>query len=208
MNSEELLIEIFKDLEVVNRKADYLAQGLRRQAIKSKGKYIQRLYDYRSLRYNNWIIIVDYYVKKPAVTVVAYYINQFGLNGILVDGRNEALIHYTQHFLDRYNERLFNEKGTPYLKLLKRFILANSLHVVKEVHKIDSNKNRIFGRFKEGVGLGYDEVFHDKGKVIHHFKTFISNSMIRDHQIDDFNIIGKCYDTYWEEVYGGWKRRA
>ena len=82
------------------------------------------------------------------------------------------------------------------------------MQVIKAVQKIDIDKNRIFGRFKEGVGLGYEEVFHDKGKVFHHYKTFISNDMIRDNQIEDFNILGKHYDTYWEEVYGRGKRRA
>ena len=208
MNPKELLIEVFNDLKVVDRKATYLTQGMRREAVKSKAKYVHRVFKYKSKKNNYWLIIVDYYVKEPCYTVVVYYNNQYGLNGILVDGRNQALIHFTPHFLERYNSRFLNEKGASNLELLKRFIPANSLQVIKAVQKIDIDKNRIFGRFKEGVGLGYEEVFHDKGKVFHHFKTFISNDMIRDNQIEDFNILGKHYDAYWEEVYGGGKRRA
>jgi len=208
MNSKELLSEVFKDLEVVDRKATYLTQGLRRAAVKSKTKYVHRVFNYKSLRNNSWLIYVDYYVKEPCYTVVVYYNNQYGLNGILIDGGNQALIHFSPHFLERYNERFLHENGTSNLDLLKRFIPINSMQVIKVVQKIDIDKNQIFGRFKEGVGLGYEEVFHDKGKVFHHFKTFISNDMILDHQIEDFNILGKRYDTYWEEVYGGGKRRA
>ena len=200
MNSEELIEEIYKDLEVVIRKANYLTQGLRRQAIKSKGKYIQRLYDYRSLRHNSWFIIVDYYAKEPSVTVVAYYTNQYGLNGILVDGTNQGLVHFTPHFLERYNERFLKQDGVTKVELLKRFVPANPLQVIKAVQKIDSNQNKIFGRFKEGIGLGYNEDFNESGKVIHHFKTFISNNMILEFQLEDFNFLGRQYDIYWEEI--------
>jgi len=208
MNPKELLIEVFKDLDVVERKATYLTLSLRRAAIKSKAKYVHRIFHYKSLRHNCWLIIVDYYVKEPSYTVVVYYNNQYGLNGILIDGGNQALMHFTSHFLERYNSRFLNEKGASNLAILKRFIPANSLQVIKAVQKIDTDKNRIFGRFKEGVGLGYEEAFHDKGKVFHHFKTFISNDMIHNHQIEDFNILGKYYDAYWEEVYGGGKKCA
>ena len=208
MYPKELLIEIFTDLEIVDRKATHLTKSLRRAAIKSKEKYVHRVFKYKSPRHNNWLIFVDYYVKEPSYTVVVYFKNQYGLNGILVDGGNQALIHFTSHFLERYNERFLQKNDASNLDLLKRFIPTNNLQVIKVIQKTDSNKNRIFGRFKEGVGLGYEEVFHDKGKVFHHFKTFISNDMIRDHQLDDFNTIGKYYDTYWEEIYAGGKRRA
>lgn len=201
MNSKELLIEVFKDLEVVNRKATYLTQGLRRAAVKSKTKYVQRVFDYKSMRHNYWFIVVDYYVSEPSFTVVVYYRDQHGLNGILVDGTNQAMIHFTPHFLDRYNERFLKKKDASKLEILKRFIPANSLQVIKAEQESDTLKNRIFGRFKEGIGLGYMEDFHEKRKVIHHFKTFISNGMVLEYQIDDFNFLGRHYDAYWEEAY-------
>jgi hypothetical protein len=120
MDSKELLIEVFKDLEIVNRKAIYLTQGLRREAVKSKAKYVQRVFDYKSMRHNYWFIVVDYYVKQPCYTVVVYYSNQRGLNGVLVDGDNQALIHFSPHFLDRYNERFLKKRGASNLELLKR----------------------------------------------------------------------------------------
>lgn len=208
MNSEELLIEIYKDLEVVNRKAFYLAQGLRRQAIKSRGKYVQRVYDYKSLRQNNWFIIVDYYVKEPLFTVVAYYTNQYGLNGILVDGDNTTMMNFTPHFLDRYNERFLKREDASHLELLKRFVPANPVQTIMSIQKIDSNKKQTFVRFNEGIGLGYKEYFPERGKVMHHFKTYISNEMVLEHQIEGFNKLGDLYDGYWEEMYRRGKKCA
>ena len=99
MNSKELAIEVFKDLETVDIKAMYLAQGLRREAVKSKFKYVKRVFEYKSRRLNEWLIIVDYYVKNPIFIVVVYYLDIYGLNGIMVDGNNQTLTHFSPHFL-------------------------------------------------------------------------------------------------------------
>lgn len=198
MNSEELLIEIFKDLEIVCRKGTYLTQDLRREVIKSKSKYIQRIFDYRSRRYNKWLIIVDYYVKHPNFTVLVYYMDEFGLNGIMVEASNQGLIHYTPHFLDRYNERFLGSKNLSRLDLLKRFIPGNLMEVIKVLPYSDHQDQRIFARFKEGIGLGFKETFH--GKEFFHFKTFISVDMIQDRQLDVFNMTSKIYDEYWNEM--------
>ena len=154
MNSKELINEIYKDLEPVNIKAIYLAQGLRREAVKSKSKYIQRVFEYKSRRFNQWLIVVNYYFKQPFYIVVVYYLDSYGLNGIMVDGNNKTFTHFTPHFLERYNERFLMQPDIPKLELLKRFIPVNSLEIIKVVPESNSRGNRIFGRFKEGIGLG------------------------------------------------------
>lgn len=201
MNSEELVVEVYRDLEVVNRKANYLTQGLRRQAIKSKEKYVQRIYDYKSPRHNQWFIVADHYVKDPYFTTVVCYTNQFGLNGILVDKDYRTLMHITSHFLDRYNERFLKKMGGSHLELLKRFIPANPVQSIMSSHKNDSTQKQIFGRFYEGVGLGLKEDFPGRGKVLFHFNTFISNEMVLRHQFEDYNTLGKLYDGLQEEGY-------
>jgi len=67
---------------------------------------------------------------------------------------------------------------------------------------------RVFGRFKEGIGLGYKEVFNIIGKEFIHYKTFISNEMIFDGQRDDFNILGKYYNEGCEIFQKHNKKRA
>ena len=113
---------------------------------------------------------------------------------------NKTLIHYTPHFLDRYNERFLKGKGASHLSLLKRFIPANSVQTIKSIQKIDGSKKQTFGRFTEGIGLGYKELIPERGKAIHHFKTFISNEMVLEYQIEDFDTIGKLNDWYLEEM--------
>lgn len=208
MTSQELYKEIHTDLEIVFRKAGYLTSGLRREAVKSKAKYVQKIFDYKSNRYNRWFIVVDYFVKQPSFTVIVYYLDEYGLNGIRVNCNNKSLTHFTSHFLDRYNERFLRQENLSKLELLKRFIPKNPIEVIKSVADNDTINNRIFGRFKEGIGLGFDEVLSEEGKEIHHFKTFISNEMIYESQLDDFNLIGKEYDAFWDETFKNIRRRA
>ena len=208
MNSKELIIEVFKDLENVNIKAMFLAQGLRREAVKSKSKYVQRVFEYKSRRLNQWLIIVDYYVKQPIFTVVVYYLDLYGLNGIMVDGNNQTLTHFTPHFLERYNERFLMQPKISKLELLKRFIPENSLEIIRVVPDSSTIENRIFGRFKEGIGLGFKEEFREMEKEIYHFKTFISTDMIFESQEEDFNLTDKRYDLYWNEMFKNTRRNA
>ncbi len=200
MNSEELVVEVYRDLEIVNRKANYLTQGLRRQAIKSKEKYVQRIFDYKSMRHNQWFIVAEHFVKHYRFVRVVYYNNHLGLNGITVDGDNLTMNHFSSHFLDRYNERFLERKGASHLELLRRFVLSNSVHSIRSSQGIRSNEQQIFVKVKEGIGLGYKE-FLQGGFVMFHFKTFISNEMLLNHQIEDYNTLGKLYDGLQEEGY-------
>jgi hypothetical protein len=208
MNSKELLTEIFKDFEIVQRKAMYLTDGLRREAVKSRSKYVQRIYGYRSKQYNNWIIIVDYYVGDPCFTVVVFYVDEFGLNGVRVDTDDRTLTHFSPHFLQRYNERFVIQGSLSKLDLLKRFISNNSLEAIHYKSIGDTKQYEIFGRFKEGIGLGIKEVFTEIGREIIHYKTFISNEMIFDNQRNDFTILGKYYNEGCEIFQKHNKKRA
>lgn len=51
----------------------------------------------------------------------------------MVDGNNQTLTHFTPHFLERYNERFLMQPAISKLELLKRFVSANSLEVIKVV---------------------------------------------------------------------------
>ena len=200
MTSKELLIEVFRDFEIVQRKAIYLTQGLRREAVKSKSKYVQRIYDYRSKQYNNWIIIVDYLVGDPRFTVILYYVDEYGLNGISVNTDYKSLAHYTPHFLARYNERFVKQQNLSKLEILKGFIQKNPLETLNFDFDGKAGQNQFFGRVKEGTVFGYNEVFSDIGKEINHFKTFINNELIHEGQVDDFNFTSNLYEKYWEEL--------
>jgi|GEM_PF-2115127 len=201
MTSKELLMEIARDYSIVMNKAMYLTESLRRLAIKSKEKYVHRVFDYKSKQKNNWLIIVDYYVKEPTFLVVVYYVDKYGLNGIMVNGDQQTLTHYTPHFLERYNERFLHEPDISKIELLKRYLSKNSVSYMKYVPDTDDMKNRFFARSREGVGLGYIETMSGILNTINHFKTFIANDMIYENQQANFNASGIAYETYWDEMF-------
>jgi len=201
MTSKELLMEIARDYSIVMNKAMYLTESLRRLAIKSKEKYVHRVFDYKSKQKNNWLITVDYYVKEPTFLVVVYYVDKYGLNGIMVNGDQQTLTHYTPHFLERYNERFLHEPDISKIELLKRYLSKNSVSYMKYVPDTDDMKNRFFARSREGVGLGYIETMSGILNTINHFKTFIANDMIYENQQANFNASGIAYETYWDEMF-------
>lgn len=208
MNSQELLKEVFNDLIIVDRKANYLCQGLRRAAIKSKSKHVQQVFDYRSKQYNNWIIIVDCFVAMATFRTVAWYLDDSGMNGLRVNADLKSLSHLTPHFLYRYNERFLHQLTLSKLDLLKQFTLDNPLEVISTVSNGDTNGNRIFGRFNDGIGLGDGEVISEADQEIRHFRTFISHNLIRESQEDLNSYLGIHYDKCWDEVHNINYRRA
>jgi hypothetical protein len=208
MNSRELYAEIFSDYRIVSRKAYYLALSLRRSAMKSKHKHVREIFEYKSKQRNNWIIAIDCFVKGYDSSTTVYYLDKYGLNGISVNTDGVSLSHYTPHFLDRYNERFLKDTDLSKLDLLKLFVVNNPIEALEEIPDIESNQYKVFGRFNEGVGLGYKEVFSEAGNEIIHFKTFISNEMILDGQRDGFKTLGEYYDETYGELLRINKRRA
>lgn len=200
MNSKELMNEIAKDYPMVMRKATYLTENLRREAVKSKNKYVHRTYDYRTKRQNNWLIIINYYVNNPVFNIVVHYLDDFGFNGIVVEPNFQAFTHYTPHFLERYNERFLKESNISKKDLLTQFISKNAVgHAQYDIN--DDMTKRTFVRSREGVSLGYMEKLDGLQNVYTHYKTFISNSMILSHQQDTFDLTGQEYEKYWNETY-------
>jgi hypothetical protein len=208
MNSQELCSEIMNDYRIVERKAYYLALSLRRSALKSKSKHVRQVFEYKSKHWNNWILVIDCFVKGYESFNTVYYLDEHGLNGICVSSDGISLTHYTPHFLKRYNERFVKEMNMSKLELLKQFVINNPLGSIGEVADSESNQYGIFGRFQEGIGLGLREVFGDQGQEILHFKTFITNQMIFDGQRDGFDALGEYYDEIFDEIQRINKRRA
>ena len=199
MNSRELMNEIAKDQPMVQRKAIFLTESLRREAIKSKNKYVHRTFDYKSQRHNNWLIIVNYHVNDPLFNVVCHYIDDYGLNGIMVGADNKSLMHYTPHFLERYNERFLQQSNISKKELLIRYISNNSVgHTQVSTY---NNIDRTFVRTREGIGLGCLEKLDGIQNMYTHYKTFISNSMILSYQQERFDLTGQQYEKYWNETY-------
>ena len=199
MNSEELVREIMKDYPVVLRKGEYALLELRRPAIKSRDKHIQKFYDYKSKNNNNWIIMCDYYVKDPSWVVVAHYVDKYGLQAYMVDANQRTLTHYSGHFLERFNKRFLHQPEMSKTEILKRYLSKNASAYIEWLPDTEEHQKPFFGRSREGIILGsveYLESYH-----IVHVRTFISNDMIHEGQQDRFDSTGEHYKQYWDEVY-------
>jgi hypothetical protein len=199
MTSEELVREIMKDHPIVYRKGMYALEKLRRPALKSQNKHVQRIYDYESKNKNKWIIICDYYVKDPSWIVVVHFVDKWGIQAYMVDANQRTLTHYSGHFLERYNERFLHETELSKMEIFKRYLSKNSSAYVEWLPDTDEHQKPFFGRSREGIVLGNVESLglYD----IIHARTFIANDMIFESQKGKFDSTGEHYKQYWDEVY-------
>lgn len=196
MNSEELVREILKDYLVL-RKAQYALLKLRRPALKSKTKHVQVFYDYKTKNNNNWVILCDYFVKNPTLSVIAYYVDQLGLQAYMIDANRPTLTHYSAHFLERFNERFLHESNLSKIEILKKYLSKNNAACIKWLPNFEKYKP-FFGRSRDGIILGNVEDVN-LHKIIH-VKTFIANDMIFENQKEVFDCTGEKYKQYWDEV--------
>ncbi len=201
MNSREIMNEIAKDYPMVLKKAIYLTDSLRRAAVKSKNKHVYKTFDYKTKRQNTWLIIINYYVNNPVLDVVLHYLDDYGLNGILVGVNLKTLIHYTPHFLERYNERFLKQSNISKKELLKQYVSNNDVGHAKISTEISTMTDRIFVRTREGIGLGCMEKLNGIQNDYFHYKTFISNDMILRHQQETFDVTGHEYEKFWNETH-------
>lgn len=194
MNSCELVKEIMLDIPVVDRKAMYLSEECRRTAVKSKDRSYFHIFEYKSKRQNNWLIVINYFKCLATITTFVYYLNEQGINVIYISD-NGRFYRFTPHFLTRYNERFLKQENSFRLDLLKRFISVNKAGIVE----VDVKHHFIFCRFTEGIGLINMETI-DCQKSIFHLRTFISNPMVYENQQQSVKSIIEYYDKYALEL--------
>ena len=199
MNSEELVREIMKDYQIVNRKGKYELEKLRRPALKSRSRHVQRIFDYNSKNHNNWIIFCDYDMKDPLWYVAVHFVDKWGLQAYLVDEKQRVLYHYSGHFLHRFNERFLHETELSKIEILKRYLLKNASAYIEVLPDTEKYQNPVFGRSREGVVLGNVE-FRGLYSIIH-IKTFIAENMIFENQQVKFDYTSEHYKQYWDEVF-------
>lgn len=194
MNSCELVKEIMLDIPLVDRKAAYLLQEYRRTAIKSKDKSYYQIFDYKSKRKNNWLIVINYFKGKPGFNTIVHYLNEHGINAISID-ESYQFYQFSAHFLTRYNERFLKQENISKLNLLKRFITVNKAGITE----INNENHCVFCRFVEGIGLGIMETINYQ-KSFFHLRTFISNQMVFEDQQHSVKSTGEYYDKYADEL--------
>jgi len=197
MNSEELANEILSDQIAVLKKAKYLTKDIRREAIKSKNKYLSKTYEYKSIHKNDWLITVEYNNGDPLILPVVYFFKSGGLTSVLVLSGRKTLVQYSPHFLQRFNERFLKQDNITKLELLKRFLPQNNIATYDITTYDGGVSSRVFARFKEGIGLGTCEQL--KNFTMVYLKTYISPEMIKESQGGEFVSISNAFDQYWDK---------
>lgn len=126
MNSKEIISEYFKDYDIVSRKARFISKKVRREALRKGDKKYTYITDYKSKLKNDWLIFIDYNNGEPLILTAVYYLNRNKMNVVVIQSDNKTFIHYTSHFLERYNERFINQADLSKLELLKQFLPLNN----------------------------------------------------------------------------------
>ena len=204
MNFQELVNEIVADRPAVYIKAGYFTSTLRREAIKTK-KIVRKWLEYTSPRKNTWLIESRYYHKNPTFTTTIYFNTGHGINAMLaVKGENNVLklVHYTSHFLQRYNERFIKAECST-ISTLKHFLSNNAMAAVQPVSK-ESTDFHI--RFNDGFGFGGGEIVGDRNNyvLVYHVKTFISDDMTFESQKKEIQSAIEIYNEHCEKQ---WKKK-
>jgi len=195
MNSTQIRNEILSEYSSVCSRATFLANQLTPGLAKTKHKYFQNVNDYQSPLNNKWLIFIEHFVKQYITIHVVYYWDDYGFKGIMVN-KDLSFAHFTEHFLKRYNERFLKQVKILPIELLKLFIKKNPT-VTFEI--IDEEKKSFFGKFPDGIGLGYLENVSKNRSL--HFKTFISNEMLFETQLPLKEALSTKFKDYWDENY-------
>jgi len=195
MTSEELVKEILNDETFVKRKVIHLIKRLRREAIKSRNKHLTRYYNYKSPQKNDWLIYLENNSGIQRFVMIVYYLDEKGINAITSSSDKELIIHYSSHFLERYNERFFKQENFSKLDVLKQFIPKNHISTHGFLEHLSTGQITIFTRFKDGVGLGVYETINNKKFIS--LKTYISEDMIKDSQKEPFDSLTEYFKKHW-----------
>jgi hypothetical protein len=180
MTAPEMVKEILLDFPAVQVKASYLLETLRRPAIKSKHRYAEKMFEYKSPQHNRWNIFAEHHIKHRLLSYLVRYSDNYGINAVMVC-TNYSLSHYTSHFFKRYHERNLNNQPLDINALIQHFMRFSAQDQMHYYARGEDNRAYFFARGLEGVKLGYAEKVD--GKTLAHYKTFITLDMLRNNQI-------------------------
>ena len=105
---------------------------------------------------------------------------------VTLDGRGEI---FTQHLLDRYNQRILDKRMTSYKEVLIDFILKTNQEQGTHI-SIDSEKNKVVMRIEDGFIMGSD---YENYSV---FNTIYESKEEKDNEIKR---IARDVKNVWDE---------
>lgn len=205
MSHYELIKEMTIDTIAVDRKANFIADQLRRVVIKQKTKPIERWFDYKTARGNSWLLLISHHGKYHNFYRFVWFLGKHGINIIFpwtLPTGNMEYDHFTSHFIKRYNERFIKDPKLPVLETFKSYF-TNNLTVNAQTD--GGYESKIMGVVNDGVIFGVAE---KNGQNLYiTYKTFVSNQMILEFQQSDIQQLqdfknGKSFNLLSESRNG------
>ncbi len=205
MNTNELQIEILKDIEITYKSVDRLMVAydkLRRQGNVPKHKNFGRAYEVKSKKKNNWVFLLCKLAGRPykgpdSIYIIAmvYYYNSAGLRvfrEVPEEGETYKVIVYNGHLFKRYNERMKLGLIEP-LEIVKHLFINNTYTYGKPFFKEGRKFNMEI--CKDGLILG--EFQEEKEWLVN--KTFIKNEQTRpDQEAEILAGLREEFSEHWE----------
>lgn len=186
MNFTEIRNEIIKDLPKVQVKLSYVLDDFIKKCRKTnKPDGFHHYVPYNSLRGNNYTFQLIYYKSEKLITF-SYWVNYRNSKSELtitipsesyqseLATSNSQLTIYTQHFFDRYNERMnLNLNNLFDIKIaFFESTLMKSVTDITKAEYVDDEETVLEVKtvFNDGIGLGF---LNEKDKFLLN-NTFIS----------------------------------
>lgn len=197
MNLEELRREVFKDLEIVMRKAHYTAQKVYQAYKPLREKEITLFFDYLSKYKNRWMYRIVMNKRETLYEYITYFHGRRGFSAIIPiqDKNRQSLVYFTDHFFKRYNERgRFNLPGIK--EVIKAFMSRNVEIQNKRIEEFAPGKWELFSVTGQGVMLGTA----DDNAGIYKMNTFLTKDMLHPNQEQMFKEMQVHLNKYRDDT--------
>lgn len=214
MTYKEIWSEINKDYDgIIKHKLEDANKALRKKVLaSSSNEDIIRLtpihFRSRTTNLNHCLIVYclgknDFKKQGPLFALYSYIYWKFGVHAFMVCGSKfDVLTVFTPHFFNRYRERFLADPSLDIEKVMDNYFINNQVtqsNPTIETGKAFNEKyhNSIVASTKDGVLLGTK--LPDN---IYEYKTFLSNELLSEQQIDINNTQNEVLKKYLKENYG------
>jgi len=187
MSLPEIRAEIEKDYPILFRKACYVCEKLAKEHKLRNDELLEQVFDYYSKYKNTWLYRINISKRTRNTRFLVYYYGKKGLNAIqpafeASTRKSGAMIFFTAHFFNRYNERRSLQLIKPY-DIMKKFILENGEFHFDRLETIRGGVSRTLCVMETGVAMGvYDEIT----KWIR-LNTYVSNATLTGNQQERYD---------------------
>ncbi|MEW6469092.1 MAG: hypothetical protein AB1458_09220 [Bacteroidota bacterium] len=183
--------ELIRDLPGLERRSKTLIR--RMEGAVPAAVALQSLvlfYDQVSGSRNNWICRVYMGPRSSSATFMTCYYSRRGLGAVTLSKENK-LLYFTEHLLQRYNERRNLGLIRPD-EVIRAFMNDNYSFHFERLEDIYPGVSKIFCRTESGVLLG---TAHEKLDLLK-MNTFLTTAMLKGNQVEMEAQLSEALEKY------------